>query len=837
MPAATQPGLTAELTTVPAIALWVRSVLRRRWVATVTLGLFAGLSAGLIGASLQAARRADGAVERHRARSRSYDVIVQGCPAAVVDPQALSQEEGVRLCVNRHTTESMAQDILANRPDVESWTTAGFLMAGILDPTAKTGWGRGVQMMAMAKPDVGAIVSRQILLAGRWADQAATDEVMIGEGAAAAGNIHVGDTIRLASWSQAHIDIPTSSAGTPETAPIECRVVGILRGPGDLQRRPSGDLTGLFLPDGLYAGPGWTAAHGDDFATWGYGAAVRLRGGPSAVSEFGSSLAEGTPGWNINTGSVEDVDLPALRRGVDTERQGVLVFAMIAMVAAVVFVGLTLARQLRREQGDRAALAALGFTRSGLIIGSVVRSLFAALMAIGIAVIAIVGLSPLGPVGLARRLEYSHPIRFDWPVLEVVAVALALFFAAVAAAAVIAADRSDRPRVRQAASSLAAPLGPVPRVALAFTRGVSFRLAIAAGAAAVAVAVGAGTLVASFNRVVEQPARYGALWDVAIGEYSDPVQYQHGVDLIRSNPNVADAAAILTATDVTKIDGLDVLYLAVEPIVGSAPTVMETGQAPRAEDEVALGAETAKNLKKRIGDTVALTWQNFSGDALTKTLHVTGIAVVSEPVTNRASAGEGIVVSPDLAHTLIGDGGGNPVAQSIVIRFKPTADRQAATDSVVHDFPASAREAVPQIDLGNLERLRSVPWLIAALIGVLALASLIHALITLLQRHAGDLAVLAALGMTSRQRRRVGLTAGVFLVAATAAVGVPLGLVLGRSVWRIVALRVFIPSGPVMPLLPTMIPPLVALVVTVGVAAVATRWVTRRTPAAQLRTE
>jgi predicted lysophospholipase L1 biosynthesis ABC-type transport system permease subunit len=213
---------------------------------------------------------------------------------------------------------------------------------------------------------------------------------------------------------------------------------------------------------------------------------------------------------------------------------------------------------------------------------------------------------------------------------------------------------------------------------------------------------------------------------------------------------------------------------------------------------------------------------------------VTGIVVLNNPVSSATNAGGGVLLHPDLARRL---NVGSVVAQSIIIRFAPSADRQAALESIVQGFGGSTRLPTPSSDLGNLKRLRFVPWLIAGLVGILALASLVHALVTLLQRHAGDLAVLAALGLTKRQRRRVGLAASVAIISGSIAVGVPAGLVLGRLVWRVVAHGIYIPSGPVTPWAPAVAAPLAALIVALGVAAVASRWVTRRTPAAQLRTE
>jgi putative ABC transport system permease protein len=237
-------------------------------------------------------------------------------------------------------------------------------------------------------------------------------------------------------------------------------------------------------------------------------------------------------------------------------------------------------------------------------------------------------------------------------------------------------------------------------------------------------------------------------------------------------------------------------------------------------------------LHKRIGDTVRITVStNATVDEAVK---ITGIAVLNNPVTTASNAGDGMVLHPGLAVRL---DTGSLVPQSIVVRFAPTADRDAALRWIFAEFPGTARLASPQADLINLQRLRLVPWLIAALVGVLALASLIHALVTLLQRHARDIAVLGALGMTRRQRRRIGVDSSIAIVVGCIAVGVPAGLVLGHWIWRVVGRRISIPSAAVTAWGPTLLAPAAALVVALAVAALASRWVTRRTAATQLHAE
>ena len=155
--------------------------------------------------------------------------------------------------------------------------------------------------------------------------------------------------------------------------------------------------------------------------------------------------------------------------------------------------------------------------------------------------------------------------------------------------------------------------------------------------------------------------------------------------------------------------------------------------------------------------------------------------MVNDPISSRAGAGSGSMVTPSVFNQI---NGLIAVAQSVVIKLDPRGDRAAAIQSLRRDFSGSIREAMPPVDARNLGRLRAVPWFIAALIGILALATLIHALVTMLSRNRTTIAVLAALGFTRAQRRGVSVFASVALVTFGIAIGIPLGLVIGARVWR-----------------------------------------------------
>jgi hypothetical protein len=94
----------------------------------------------------------------------------------------------------------------------------------------------------------------------------------------------------------------------------------------------------------------------------------------------------------------------------------------------------------------------------------------------------------------------------------------------------------------------------------------------------------------------------------------------------------------------------------------------------------------------------------------------------------------------------------------------------------------------PPQNLLVVKDVAALPLALGAFLALLAVGAVGHALATAVTRRRGELAVLRALGMTRLQSRLVVVTQASVLAAVGLAVGVPLGFVLGRAVWRLVAL-------------------------------------------------
>ena len=189
-------------------------------------------------------------------------------------------------------------------------------------------------------------------------------------------------------------------------------------------------------------------------------------------------------------------------------------------------------------------------TRRELRALNIVRAMSIAIPACVIAVVGLVALSPFEPLGLARKLEFDISVRVDDAVLASTVAAVLILFALAGAVTPVESRRHQRARVRTGTSRLSPArlgLGPVAVTGATVARGRSSRAAIAVTAIAVAAAVAAGGLVASFDRLLAQPQRYGASWDIVVGYYSQPGPLAAGVSKLPREPGSCRGRGLLRA--------------------------------------------------------------------------------------------------------------------------------------------------------------------------------------------------------------------------------------------------------------------------------------------------
>ena len=326
-------------------------------------------------------------------------------------------------------------------------------------------------------------------------------------------------------------------------------------------------------------------------------------------------------------------------------------------------------------------------------------------------------------------------------------------------------------------------------------RGVEVVTALVSAAAAVIAIVAAGSLVASLDDLLQHPREVrrpvGRL-DRACPSRTRPPSWRCSRTL--SSETSIDQAAFIRGTDLRIGDepGWVHAFVPIEGVAEEAPPLpIDEGRPPATAREIAVGALTLDDLDLAIGDRLTLGNVATGGEV---EVTIVGTAIIND--TFEASPGRGAVVTPELIAEIAPEiTSGDPA----IVSLRPGADVDAFIETASAEIDTAVQRPLHQAALRNVERIRELPYVMAAVVALLAVVSLVHALVLSVSRNRRVLGVLKGLGFTKRQ---VGGTiawhATSYAVAATV-VAIPLGVIAGRWGWRMVAGSLGVPDVPVLP--------------------------------------
>jgi hypothetical protein len=400
--------------------------------------------------------------------------------------------------------------------------------------------------------------------------------------------------------------------------------------------------------------------------------------------------------------------------------------------------------------------------------------------------------------------------------------------------------------VRNALRIGALPVAVTTGLRMAVTPGkgrsaVPVRSTLAAAVIAVGAMTTAVTFGSSLGHLLATPRLYGTTYDADVESNATFGDVRSYLPALRSDPTVA--AVSLASSGIPLISSHQPFgAVAATDVVGSiVPTVID-GRLPRAGSEIALGSRTMSALRAHIGQTIPVAVEGLSRPVPMK---VVG-RVVLAPVSDTQSLGKGAVVSRR-ALTVFESALWNPSAFQIpppgdaFVRFKPGTAQAAAIAALERRLGGVNKVLVTSVtqpaDVVNFGQVRDLPQILAALLSVLAVITMVHLLVTAIQRRRRELAVLRTLGCVPRQISAAIAWQATAVAGIALALGIPLGLASGRALWSAVAGNLGVVVQPTIPWLWVALLVPAALILANLVAAVPAASAARIAPATILRAE
>jgi ABC-type antimicrobial peptide transport system permease subunit len=170
----------------------------------------------------------------------------------------------------------------------------------------------------------------------------------------------------------------------------------------------------------------------------------------------------------------------------------------------------------------------------------------------------------------------------------------------------------------------------------------------------------------------------------------------------------------------------------------------------------------------------------------------------------------------------------------VLVRWAPGVDVARANQRLAQSSDAEVFSARLPSELANLERVRALPWALAAFLAAVALLAVVYAIASTVRRRRRDLAVLRTLGFVDRQLSALVRWQATTFALVGLVLGIPIGVVAGRLVWHEVASGIGVDTTAAPALLPVVLVAVVVIVVALAVAMVPAFYARRVSPATAL---
>jgi ABC-type lipoprotein release transport system permease subunit len=760
-------------------AVWlIASVdLRRRWRELILLGLLVALASGATMAAVAAADRARTSVDRFLDWSQ---VSSAGFPLDVDEPDRLIEA-------------------LVALPEVEAVAVSNTLTVFVADDPANPF--AGTSLTVNAPDPIGADVTsaiggvdvdRLLVLEGRLPHPDRAEEILLYEWIADMTGWDIGE--RLAGQTLAVADIDRLFGDGPfpglNGPTLDLVVVGIGRSGPDVAGQVGDSSASAYGSERL------VSTTRDEALWWGSDVAVRTTTGASefdllpALEAAGVAPRAGATFGGEFVGGVSDARAAAIATAtntVDTMAVGLLVFAAGVAAAGMIAVGQAVVRHVAGAANTQRTLLQLGQSRRETAVSVTVPVLAATIAGVTIGSVAAIAASAYLPTGLARRAEVDPGV---WVRPELIVPIGAVTVVLAAGFCFLVALRRMRSASATAtgltAGALLARLDPPPAVEtgvrMALDRGRGSRMlptrsamtAMTIGVVSIASAV---VLADNVDELTSTPARWGWNWSSS-PEYTgdDPAD---ALTRVAADPDVEGFAAF--AANGISVNGAVMGGFALEPLAGEVEFTIRDGRLPEAPGEVALGARTLRQLDVSLGDTVDLAdFDGGHGRAVT----VVGTAVF--PYESAETIDDGAALLPETLFDVTDE---STASIHYVMRYADGTDPAAVEAALAEEHGLVFNRFTsphPPAQVRNISVTKQVAVALAVFFSLLGVLAVTHAVVVSSRRRRLDLAVLRTLGFVRRQVRVAFLAQSLVFGIVATVIGIPIGVLTGRLVWRAV---------------------------------------------------
>ena len=708
----------------PVLA-FARAAWRRDWRALVLLALAVAIATAFVMTAAIGARRAASAWGRFARTTESPDVFKD---------------------VPVDTSEAALADV-RKRPEVRAAALMGFMVvvpegrvpADAQPPGAFVGLSSGF----------GTDLYRPLILRGRAADLARADEFTINAAMAALTGLEPGDDVMLVSL--------------PEGVHQPATVVGVHAGPLDVTLNSSQPLA-LMTPA---FGAAWFEKYLEPLPT-------EFRSNYTTVVMADLHGSEGRADM-LAEGFINGQEFGSEAiAGLNAQRTAFTALALAGAAGTLLAVGQAVSRRLRRDADQLPILTALGLTPRKRQTAIAAAPCAATVLGLAAAPFIAYFASPVVSTGVAHLLEVGRPNVVD---LAVMGVGPALGLVVIAVFAWSAARRADTlpraPQLHPTPIRLPGPAGLFGgRVAAGWgtpAARMTARSHLIGVIAGMAVITGVAVWASAARHVVSTPARYGVTWDVTISQNeeeqfsSDPVAIRSAAERLAASPDIGSPIARVIAG---MHDSGNSEIIEIDRTSGSWWPTIVAGREPAGDNEVTVGMGIPG---VGLGDTVEIQGRS---------LRIVGRHVVV-PLSN---GGPGMSIA--MSAGTVSEQSLNSPRELLLVDLAPAATlddvrRLTGEGLAVH----AAAEATPG-DIANLGRTAGLIQVLLVACVALTLAAFANGLIVATHTRRRDHATLRALG--ARWRTITGSVAwhGGLVAFLGAGVGIPIGLVIGRTVWR-----------------------------------------------------